>query len=306
MNYVLTPTAVRKLRRAIAPTPGNTGAGGAPTTIHPDDFPPPFTVRWAQSENNGEGAWVIWLTGPAANPLVIVGRTKKAISDGITAAQTLPAGWFTMDDVDEDENQVWLSVGVAKPGQTAPDQVMISNRGRVDDTTRYWYSVQIARMKKDATTGARRVVQIVDSLVSFSSDAGSGTAVELDNISTDFNENGEVEILNWEDGTPASSTTIAQDINNPPSNPSALVERDPNGALKYKGLGTLAQLTGSYVTGEVTKTVVTNIEWNATNHTLDITKATVVIKDGTVKSWTEGQPQPIYTTPISDIINQTS
>ena len=300
MNYVLTPTAVRKLRRVLAPTPGNTGAGGAPATIHPDDFPPPFTVRWAQSENNGQGAWVIWLCNQAGTFLVTVGRSRKTITDGITAAQTLPAGWYTMDDVSASGNQVWLNVLVPKGESTAPESVEISNTGKTDTSQRKAYSILVAQMSTDSATGARRVRQYVTSSVTFGDDEGGD--VTLDEVSVNKNDDDEVQIKDWEDGTPASPTTIAQDINNPPSNASALVERDHNGELKYKGLGTLAELTGSYVTGEVTKTVVTNIEWNATNHTLDITKATVVIKDGTVKSWTEGQPVPTPTTPISSIL----
>jgi hypothetical protein len=49
MKYVLTDAAVRKLRGVLAPRSGNTGAGGAATPVSPDDFPPPFTVRWKRA-----------------------------------------------------------------------------------------------------------------------------------------------------------------------------------------------------------------------------------------------------------------
>ena len=302
MKYVLTDAAVRKLRGVLAPRSGNTGAGGAATPVSPDDFPPPFTVRWAQSENSGQGAWVIWL--PDTSQLVMYDKAYLTPS-GLTAAAALPSGWYKISGMQSSAEEVWLVAHVPDdPESTTPPSAELSDSEGQATTGESVINLLVAQMETDGTSGARRVKQFVDSAVVFGSGSGSGGTVTLDDVSADFNDDGEVEIHNWEDGTPASGTTVAEDINDPPSNASALVERDHNGALKYKRLGTLAQLTGSSVTGEVTKMVVTNIAWNATTHTLDVTKATVVIKDGTVKSWTEGQPQPIYTTPISSILQQ--
>lgn len=101
MNYVLTPNAVNKIRRAIAPRSGNGGAVAARgLSIDLDKFPPPFTVRWSQSENSGVGAWVIWLPDPSQ--LVIRGESYIDDIDGVTASDILPEGWYTIDDLQND------------------------------------------------------------------------------------------------------------------------------------------------------------------------------------------------------------
>ncbi len=297
MKYVLTDAAVRKLRGVLAPRSGNTGAGGAATPVSPDDFPPPFTVRWAQSQNNGSGAWVIWLNSASTHGLVLVDGALKAITHGITAATGLPAGWFNMDDVAPLVTRVWLCYG--KPKGTASEVLRITNSGLIEDANYVYTSVCVATMSINTATGERRVRQRVGSVVTLTS--GGGGSVTLDDVSTDYNGDTEVQIKDWDTGTPAASTTIAQDINNPPSNPSTLVERDHNGELKYKGLGTLAQLLGSTVTFSG-KTILTGWNWNATTHEIEISTAVISAANGVITSWTDQPVQTISTTPISSII----
>lgn len=126
--------------------------------------------------------------------------------------------------------------------------------------------------------------------------------IRCDDKSLDINAtNHDLQIKDWDTGTPASATTIAQDINRPPSNPSALVERDYNGELKYKGLGTLAQLTGSTVTKSSQK-ILTGLTWNAGSHELVISSANVTIANGVITSWTDNADATIATTSISSIL----
>lgn len=296
MKYVLTDAAVRKLRGVLAPRSGNTGAGGAATPVSPDNFPPPFTVRWAQSQNNGSGAWVIWLNSASTHGLAMVDGALKAITHGITAATGLPTGWFTMDDVTPLVMRVWLCYG--KPKGTASEVLRITNSGLIEDTDYVYTSVCVATMSINTATGERRVRQRVSSVVTLTSGGGS---VALDDVSADYNGDTEVQIKDWDTGTPASATTIAQDINSPPSNPSALVERDYDGVLKYKGLGTLAQLLGSTVTFSG-KTILTGWNWNATTHKIEISTAVISAANGVITSWTDQPVQTVSTTPISSII----
>ena len=296
MKYVLTDAAVRKLRGVLAPRSGNTGAGGAAASVSPDDFPPPFTVRWAQSENNGSGAWVIWLNSASTHGLVMVDGALKAITHGITAATGLPTGWFTMDDVAPLVTRVWLCYG--KPKGTASEVLRITNSGLIEDANYVYTSVCDATMSINTATGERRVRQRVRSVVTLT----SGGDVNLDDVSTDYNGNTEVQIKDWDTGTPASATTIAQDIHDGNTTAQGAVpERTTGGALQYKKPGTLAQLLGSTVTFSG-KTILTGWNWNATTHEIEISTATISAANGVITSWTDQPVQAISTTPISSII----
>jgi hypothetical protein len=175
---VLTDAAVRKLRGVLAPRAGNTGAGGAATPVSPDDFPPPFTVRWAQSESEGQGAWVIWLPymplsegdTPSYGPLLMVGNEYIDFLTGTAAlqhAQTLPSGWFVLRN-DAEGGAVYMNIVVptfwSATGyvtaaiQTSPDTTPSSEEY-------LHFSVLIATMTTDEDTGAKRVKQAVDSII---------------------------------------------------------------------------------------------------------------------------------------------
>lgn len=280
MKYVLTESAVRKLRGVLAPRSGNTGAGGAATPVSPDDFPPPFTVRWAQSQSEGQGAWVIWL--PSSGSLVNYNGAWLTFS-GTSAASGLPAGWVRAQGVSASATAVYLLV-VTPPGQTSKRAMFASSSSASGVTVHF--SVLVATMSVDATTGARRVKQTVDSSVIIGAEGGGD--VNLDDVSTDYNGDTEVQIKDWDTGTPAASTTIAQDIHEGNTSQNTLVERTESGVLKYKKPGTLAQLTGSNVTMSA-QNFVTHVDWDPMTRTLTMEWATARVQNGIIKDWT---PQP--------------
>ena len=301
-NFVLTPNAVAKLRRAIAPRSGNTGAVAATgLPVDPDKFPPPFTVRWSASENNGAGAWVIWL--PDYARLVYYDRAWRPI-EGIVAASTLPAGWYTMTAIRPQDTTVYLSAFDSRTSTYGYVQVSISRadtQGAMGGE--YFFCAKIAEMSVDSETGARRVKQYIHSTVEITKGNGGGSAMSLDDISLDLNNGGEAQIKDWDTGTPASSTTIAQDIHD--GNTTAqgtVVERTTGGVLKYKKPGTLAQLLGSSVSLSSQK-VLTGLRWDTTAHTLVISSATVTVANGVITAWAANNDETIPTTPISSIIN---
>ena len=305
MNYLLSEKSAAFLRSLQNPRgySGETEPTRRTVTIHgeEDDFPPPFTVRWAQSENGGSGAWVIWLPDPAR--LLFYDEEWRTINQ-ITAAQTMPAGWFTMNSIRAQDRTVYLSVrDTRREGSTGG--LVEANIVRTDTQGGsggdYFYCGKVAVMEVDSDTGARRVKQLINSAVEIAKNGtGGGGTVTLDDTSTDWNSNTKVQIKDWDTGRPASSTTIAQDINSPPSNPSALVERDYNGALKYKEIGTLAQLLGSTVTFSG-KTILTGWNWDTTTHEIKISTAVISVANGVITSWTDQPEQTIQTTPISSI-----
>lgn len=171
MNYVLTENAVGKIRRAIAPSAGNTGAVGANgRPIDPDMFPAPWTVRWSASANSGAGAWVIWL--PDATSLVHIGNAYVSPISNIVAEAALPAGWYRMSTVGATSTAVWLNITTfTQTGQTFLD---IGNSAGQSATGFVCVPILIAIMAVDAQTGAKRVKQFVDSTITFGGSSGGG------------------------------------------------------------------------------------------------------------------------------------
>ena len=180
MNFVLTPNAVVKLRRAIAPRSGNTGATAATgVPIDLDKFPPPFTVRWSASANDGAGAWLIWL--PGLGNLVAVDGLFVSTIDGVTAANDFPAGWYTIDDTDGTSAAVYLIITVnTYLGTTTAELSPTAGQATTGETV---YNVLVTTMAQDATTKARSVKQFVESVVTLSTGAGGGGGGGGDDLS---------------------------------------------------------------------------------------------------------------------------
>ena len=306
-NYVLTPSAVRKLRGALAATPGNTGAAGAPSPVNIDDYPQPFTVRWSASEwwagESSPGSWVIWLPNPqemvwyngkyippysSPGTITVHGQTYPA--NTIFPAEYLPAGWYRM--------------GRTPPSTTAVRIVIREQYWKftTDSSTSSYPLLCIAEV--GYANGRATVKQIIDSAITLDdSGGGSGGTVALDDVSTDWNASNEVQIKDWDTGTPASSTTIAEDIHDGNTTAQgAVVERTTGAVLQYKKPGTLAQLLGSSVSLSSQK-VLTGLSWNTTNHCLVISSANITVANGVITSWTANANENIETTAITSIIN---
>lgn len=294
-NYVLTPAAVRKLNRILRPNSGNSGAENYPSPVSPDAFPPPFTVQWSASESNGNGKWAIWL--PDRSKLVMYSGAFVSTISGVTAATVLPSGWYTIDDAQATSTTVYLVITVTDSTGVASAEISTSAGQSVTGTT--VYNILVASMASVAATGVKRVKQFVDSVVTLG--VGGGGSVALDDISLDWNSNDEAQIKDWDTGTPASTTTIAEDIA-AGGGYGTLVERDSNGALAYKGCGTLAQLLGSSVALSSQK-ILTGLSWSTSNHTLVISSATVTVANGVITAWVANQDETISTTNISSIIS---
>ena len=214
-NFVLTPNAVAKLRRAIAPRSGNTGAVAASgRPIDPDKFPPPFTVRWSASAASGAGAWVIWL--PDRSKLAMYSGVFVSSIGGVTAAQNLASGWYTVDDASANSTAIYLIVTITESTGAATAQLS-ANPGQATTGTQV-INILVATMSVDANTGAKRVKQLVDSVVTL---GGDGGGVTPDDVSTEFipdppsgtspdGDEGKLQIKGFKTGTPADTNTIAE------------------------------------------------------------------------------------------------
>lgn len=280
----------------------------------PTRQPLPFEVRWAADENNGDGAWVIWL--PAKARMVILGKVGNAeISSGIAAATTLPTGWFRLTNVSSTDSQVWLNVWDATAtGGNRGASINYGVEGGLANVIRW--SQLVATVSYDSSTGAASVKQVLDSVVTFTYDNAGG--VTPDNISTEFipdppsgtspdGDEGQLQIKGFKTGTPADTNTITdylQGVANIPSGGIALVCRtiDTNQARQIIYIPLAALFSSSSIAANVSFTKVGDIQWNPSTHTLQKRVDTVNLKTGAV---TQGNWSDITngnTTPISDII----
>ena len=211
-NFVLTPNAVAKLRRAIAPRSGNTGAIAATgVPIDLDKFPPPFTVRWSASAASGAGAWVIWL--PDKAQLVML-KDAYITPTGVTAEQALPAGWYTIDDAAASSTEVYLNITIPETGTPSAEISTTQGQSTTGETV---MSILVAEMETDAETGAKRVKQYVDSAALVGSvkdgesgaDAGIYITQEPVSPSTDHPGGGvEITLQPLQDGVPVGNPEV--------------------------------------------------------------------------------------------------
>lgn len=313
MNYVLTENAVGKIRRAITPSAGNTGAVGANgRPIDPDMFPAPWTVRWSASEANGAGAWVIWL--PDRSKLALFGGAFISTITGVTAATKLPGGWYTIDDAQAASTTAYLVITVTEATGAATAEISVS-AGQATTGTAV-YNLLVATMATEAATGAKRVKQFVDSAVTLGT-GGGGAAVTPDDISTEFipdppsgtqpdGDEGELQIKGFKAGTPADTNTLAdylQSQANLPSGGISLVARGvDSGGRQLFYLPLAALFSSSGIAGNVSLGFVGDLRWDTSSHTLQKRVDTVNLKTGAV---TQGNWETITngnTTPISNII----
>ena len=246
MAYVISAKAARALTGIIRGRTDSTAPTYTSASISFDDFPAPFSVRWSQAENNGQGTWVIWL--PDDDKLVMVDGSYVTIG-GTTAATILPTGWYTVDDLGDEAEAVWLTIHVPEEGSTASVTAELSDVATRPGEGESAVNLLVATMETKSGTGFKFVKQFIDSAVVLGS-GGSGQTVTPDDTSTQFiphddspgadnTHEGELEVKGWDKGTPTSATTIAADLL-ATSASGHIVFRNSGGTLEYKPIGALA------------------------------------------------------------------
>ena len=169
-NYVLSERAARALIPLIRGKAASSSPGYAPAAVSLDAFPAPFTVRWSQSEDNGSGAWVIWL--PDLAKLVQLDGAYLTLT-GVTAATKLPTGWYTINGDDGEATEVYCNVH--KPTGSGSPSANISIDADTATTGEGVIPVLVARMTT-STAGAKLVKQFVDSALVMAGGGGTITA----------------------------------------------------------------------------------------------------------------------------------
>jgi len=126
-NYVMGPHAARELKRLIRGNGGTSRRVANSGVLAIDtDYALPYTVQWAQSLNDGDGAWIIWL--PPGH-LVIDGVEVDASASLSAAGGDYPTGWYELDLGEDysagDDFTLYLDVGAASPvfGASSDDMV---------------------------------------------------------------------------------------------------------------------------------------------------------------------------------------
>ena len=314
----LTPSVIRQIHTAVRrymPIAGNgirtsVTAGGtiisaipAPASKKQKDKPLPFEVRYDGTLDSGAGGWKIYL--PTEHLVQFDGEYLDPLNDvtPILDANGDETGWYSFDEITLQDDHVWLVISESSGAYTASfanseDQQAVAN-------------ICIAEVSyEEATQSTPETITINQSVVGA---IVMSSGALPDDISTEFipdppsgtqptGDEGKLQIKGWKTGTPASTTSLASDINWEYTT-EALVARDlTDGTLRYKPIGDLATLLGSQVS-KANQKILTGLRWDTPTHTLVISSATVNIDHGVITAWTNNNNETISTTSINSIIN---
>lgn len=253
MGYLLSERGARLLRGLMNGDQKSNAPDFAKSPVSVDDYQPPFSVRWAQSENSGSGAWVIWL--PDSSKLVMV-EGSYVTPTGITAANVYPSGFYTIDNAAQSSTAIWLVVHIPDEGQSSTPSAEFDTSPGTATTGESVANILIAQMVTNSTSGWVRTKQFVDSAIVIGKGGGSVTP---DDVSTEFipdppagqqptGDEGKLQVKGWDTGTPAAQTTLAAELAASQSD-KLLIVRNADGTLAYMSPGHFAG--GSLPTGSV-------------------------------------------------------
>ena len=179
-KFVLGPNAARSLKRILR------GAGevsrrkslGDALAFSPE-YVAPFTVQWAQSVADGDGAWIIWIPGDGC--LTVDGESVDLTEDLEAAGGDYPSGWYILDCLESSGGSLYLEVQIPvndddddDEGEGIQDREITaefssgSDASSDDDETTRTIRVLIATASVGAS-GDRNVLQNVTSAIVMSS-----------------------------------------------------------------------------------------------------------------------------------------
>lgn len=169
-KYVLGPNAARELRKLIRGSGEVSRRQGLATPLAFDsEFVFPFTVQWAQSANDGEGSWIIWLPGDDIVSVDGVNYDPREELDDVDG--DYPEGWYLLDDdaLDPDEGgKLYLNITPGGSGDEGGEgassscEFASSATGAGVEGAR---SIAICEASVDADDGSRSVKQFVTSSI---------------------------------------------------------------------------------------------------------------------------------------------
>ena len=191
-RYVLGESAARRLAQLLRGK-GEVSSrhSGEAKVTEDSDFVAPFTVKWAQSSNDGAGNWIIWL--PSAELVTLPeGVTIDVTEDLDAAGGDYPSGWYVVPSafLDEDDGgTLYLNVTLGdSPAAEFSGNAVADAADEID--------VPICAATVDAETGARWVKQFTNSAIVIGGDGSGGdgsVVVRVDDKSIDWRTDRESE-----------------------------------------------------------------------------------------------------------------
>lgn len=128
---------------------------------HRSQLPTPFTLRWGRlpAEDGVSGEWIIYL--PLDGALVTIAGVDVSVAHELEPAPGYPEGWYKLNSVLDRDRGGLLRLCIA--GQVAWFQSDEADASEEDDRPEAEYSVLVAKASVDENTGARKVVQVLNS-----------------------------------------------------------------------------------------------------------------------------------------------
>jgi len=160
-KYVLGPNAARKFAALLRGSGEVSRRQGSTVALAFDsEYVAPFTVQWAQSANEGEGSWIIWL--PTDELVVIPEGSIDPSAELDDVGGEYPEGWYLLDEemLDPDEGgTLYLNVSIGGGSTSA----LFSSAPAA--ATGDEFDVPICTASVNSTTGERKVRQFVTSAI---------------------------------------------------------------------------------------------------------------------------------------------
>lgn len=212
--------AVRQLMHGSSSVGTVPGAIGEPVDVQ--EFAAPYTVQWAQSLDNGDGAWIIWL--PVDSLLDMSGRRLNVAQDLEAAGGGYVAGWYKLTSAMIDPSSggtLYLNVKRTKTegseeeitavfsAEDGYDEDQSSAPGETSgegEESAVVASITICKATVSDTGASRSVKQFVSSVIMI----GSGSAADPDNASLDTDDTGKYELYHFKDAEQDSGKGLAK------------------------------------------------------------------------------------------------
>lgn len=166
-KYVLGPSAARKFVELLrGKGEVSRRAGVASELAFDSEYVAPFTVQWAQSADDGAGAWIVWL--PASDLVVTPEGALNPASALSAVGGEYPTGWYALDSEVLSPSAGGTLYLVLDFGDS-PSATFAAEADDGEDT----FSIPVCVASVDAETGERRVKQLVVGAIAL---RGSGAA----------------------------------------------------------------------------------------------------------------------------------
>lgn len=190
-KYVLGTNAARKLRTMFGGSAGNSSSERSLSNITDEvKHPHLYEVRWAQSVNDGDGAWIIYIplssNGSAYFDYEELEGIVGDLDEGwwwTPAGAGYPAGWWIIGHFDtgraEYNADITLTFVVEDPDsedqpESEPYWLLGFNRAEDPPTGMKNVEFHIATVSRSTTTGETKVEQISNSPIYYTTGNGSG------------------------------------------------------------------------------------------------------------------------------------